>query len=132
MNTMENLVLVINLLASLALIGLVMLQQGKGAEAGASFGAGASQTVFGGAGSWNFLSKSTAILAVVVFVTSIALAVIAADRTDVSDELIPAVEEVPAAELQDELPVVEDAEIPADDEVPVIEDAADSEIPQSE
>ena len=129
---MENLVLVINILASLALVGLVMLQQGKGAEAGASFGAGASQTVFGGAGSWNFLSKSTAILAVVVFVTSILLAVMAANRSNVGEELIPALEEVPAVEMQDELPVVEDAIVPAGDELPVLEDAAEEEIPAAE
>ena len=127
---MENLVLVINILASLALIGLVMLQQGKGAEAGASFGAGASQTVFGGSGSWNFLSKSTAILAVVVFVTSITLAVMATKRADIDDAPLPAIEQVDG--ITDELPAVEDQLDSSSDELPEIPavDEAPPELPE--
>lgn len=128
---MENLVLVINILASLALIGLVMLQQGKGAEAGASFGAGASQTVFGGSGSWNFLSKSTAILAVVVFVTSITLAVMATKRADIDDAPLPAMEQQIDG-LSDELPAVEDQSDSASDELPEVPavDEAPVELPE--
>ena len=54
---MEQFILVFHFVVAVALIGLVLLQQGKGAEAGASFGSGASQTVFGSGGGWNFFSK---------------------------------------------------------------------------
>ena len=57
---MEKIVLVLHVLTALAIIGTIMIQQGKGAEAGASFGSGASQTMFGSAGGWNFFSKFTA------------------------------------------------------------------------
>ena len=74
---MESVVLVLHVLVAVAMIGLILLQQGKGAEMGASFGAGASQTVFGAAGSVGFLTKVTATLAAIFFVTSLALAVFA-------------------------------------------------------
>ena len=60
---MENIILIIHFIIAILIIGFVLIQQGKGAEAGASFGAGASQTVFGSSGSWNFFSKITAVLA---------------------------------------------------------------------
>jgi len=72
---METLVLVIHIVLALSLIALILLQQGKGADAGASFGAGASQTVFGGRGSTGFLVKLTAIVAVILLVTSITLGI---------------------------------------------------------
>ena len=71
---LETAVVVIHLLMALGLIVLVLMQQGKGAEAGASFGAGASGTVFGSQGSATFLSRFTAILAAVFFATSLGLA----------------------------------------------------------
>ena len=74
---MESVVLIIHVLVALAMIGLILLQQGKGAEMGASFGAGASQPVFGAAGAVGFLTKATAGLAVVFFITSLGLAVYA-------------------------------------------------------
>ncbi|OZT82396.1 preprotein translocase subunit SecG, partial [Vibrio sp. 03_296] len=64
---MFSVLLVIYLLAALGVIGLVLIQQGKGADMGASFGAGASNTVFGASGSGNFLTRTTAILATVFF-----------------------------------------------------------------
>lgn len=70
---LETVVIVMHLLAALGLVALVLLQQGKGAEAGASFGAGASGTVFGSQGSATFLSRFTAVLAAVFFVTSLGL-----------------------------------------------------------
>ena len=70
---MENFILVFHFLIAVVLIGLILLQQGKGAEAGASFGSGASQTVFGSSGSWNFFSSMTAILSTIFFVTSVSL-----------------------------------------------------------
>ncbi len=68
---MFTVLLVIYLLAAVGIIGLVLIQQGKGAEMGASFGAGASNTVFGASGSGNFLTRMTAILATVFFVISL-------------------------------------------------------------
>ena len=77
---MEKLTLIVHILTGIAIIGMILLQQGKGAEAGASFGSGASQTMLGSAGSWNFFSKVTAILATIFFITSFGLAVIEIGR----------------------------------------------------
>ena len=74
---LPNVLLVIHVLLSVAIIGLVLLQRGKGADAGAGFGAGASGTVFGARGAATFFSKLTAALATAFFVTSLALAVLA-------------------------------------------------------
>jgi preprotein translocase subunit SecG len=73
----ETLVLTLHILVALGMIALILLQQGKGAEAGASFGGGASNTVFGASGSANFLTKSTAVLTTIFFITSLTLAVFA-------------------------------------------------------
>jgi preprotein translocase subunit SecG len=78
----ESAIIIVHLVMAIAIIGLVLIQQGKGADAGASFGGGASQTVFGASGSGNFLTKTTSILAVVFFVTSFALAVIAKNKAE--------------------------------------------------
>src|SRR5689334_11003123 len=79
---METLILVLHVLAALAIIGLVLLQHGKGADVGAAFGSGASGSVFGSAGSANFLSRATAILAAVFFLTSMGLTYFSGARTD--------------------------------------------------
>lgn len=70
----QTILLVIQVISAIALIGLILVQHGKGADAGASFGGGASQTVFGSSGSGNFLTKSTNILAMIFFATSLLLA----------------------------------------------------------
>ena len=70
---METLLLVVHVVAALAIIGLVLLQHGKGADMGAAFGGGASGSVFGSTGSANFLSRATAMLATVFFLTSMGL-----------------------------------------------------------
>ncbi len=75
---MQPLILVIHVLAAIAIISLVLLQHGKGADVGASFGSGSAQTMFGSAGSLPFLLKLTAILAAVFFATSLILGRIAA------------------------------------------------------
>lgn len=79
---MESLIIVIHILSAVAIIGLVLIQQGKGADMGASFGSGASQTIFGSAGSGNALTKSTTWLAVLFFITSLSLAVLARNQAD--------------------------------------------------
>ena len=71
---MYTVLVIVQVLAAVALIGLILLQQGKGADAGAAFGSGASGTVFGSRGAANFLSRTTAWLAAVFFVVSLALA----------------------------------------------------------
>jgi|SRR5688572_18061319 preprotein translocase subunit SecG len=79
---METLLLVIHVLTALTLVGLVLLQHGKGADVGAAFGSGASGSVFGSAGSANFLSRTTAILAVIFFVTSLGLTYFSTRKTE--------------------------------------------------
>ncbi len=109
---MEKLVLVIHVLAAVAVIGLVLLQHGKGADMGASFGSGASGSLFGVSGSSNFMSRATAGFVVVFFATSLALAYMASNKAgDVSvvkahaskvggsEKSAPAKPEVPATEV---------------------------------
>ena len=74
MQVWMNLLLVIQVLSALVMIGLVLVQHGKGADMGASFGSGASGSLFGATGSANFLSRSTAVCATVFFVCTLALA----------------------------------------------------------
>ena len=73
MNSLFNLVIVVQVVSAISIIGLVLLQHGKGADMGAAFGGGASGSVFGATGSANFLSRATAILAAVFFLTSMGL-----------------------------------------------------------
>ena len=80
MNIVMNLVLALQILAALVMIGLVLIQHGKGADMGASFGSGASGSLFGATGSANFLSRSTAVCAAVFFVCTLSLAYTANDR----------------------------------------------------
>lgn len=103
---MEKLTLIIHILTGLAIIGMILLQQGKGAEAGASFGSGASQTMLGSAGSWNFFSKITAILATIFFVTSFALAVTAKDRSTLKEGIFPNLEAIQQS-AETELPKID-------------------------
>ncbi len=77
----HSLILVVHVVVAVALIALVLLQQGKGADAGAAFGSGASSTMFGSQGSASFLSRTTAILATAFFVTSLVLAYLSTQTT---------------------------------------------------
>ena len=79
---MEIMVLVIHVIAALSIIGLVLLQHGKGADVGAAFGSGTSGSIFGAAGSASFLSRATAILAVVFFVSSLGLTYLSSRKTE--------------------------------------------------
>lgn len=74
MNVLLTIVLAVQILTALAMIGLILLQHGKGADMGAAFGGGASGSLFGATGSANFLSRTTAVLAAVFFVCTLALA----------------------------------------------------------
>ena len=124
---MQTILTVVHLFLALGLIGLVLIQHGKGADMGAAFGSGASATVFGARGSGNFLSRTTAILAALFFVTSMVLAYYASqvgepvglmDRFDqapiapitvppVKREEVPGIEQVPAPSNLNEVPAVE-------------------------
>lgn len=125
---MEQLIIVFHVLGAIAIIGLILIQQGKGADAGASFGGGASQTLFGSRGSGNALTRATAILATLFFATSVALAVVARDDAGlagdigISAELLD--EELPQlspATPVDEIPSVEDNAAPSATEIPAAE-----------
>lgn len=77
---LQTLTLVVHVLVAVSIIGLVLLQHGKGADVGAAFGGGASGSLFGASGSANFLSRATAVLAAVFFVTSLGLTWFGAHR----------------------------------------------------
>jgi len=116
---MEQIILIFHFVVAVALIGLILIQQGKGAEAGASFGAGASQTVFGSSGGWNFFSKATALLATVFFVTSVSLAIVAKNSTVVGDIDLPVLEQVQTEAVESTIPEIDAT---SDDRLPVVED----------
>ena len=80
MEYLFSFILLVHVSAAIGIVGLVLVQHGKGADMGAAFGSGASGSLFGAAGSANFLSRTTAVLAAVFFVTSLALAFIASNK----------------------------------------------------
>ena len=80
MGILFTVTLTVHILVGLAIIGLVLLQHGKGADMGAAFGSGASGSLFGASGSANFLSRSTAVLATIFFITSLALTYMVGQR----------------------------------------------------
>src|SRR5512137_1811943 len=114
MNWLQTLAVVFHVLFAAAIVGLVLLQRGKGADAGAGFGAGASGTVFGARGSATFFSKTTAVLAACFFVTSLALSYVATKRAEVPKSLVeqvpvqqqPAAPVAPAGLGGDEIPAL--------------------------
>ena len=81
---MENIITVVHVLAAASLIGLILIQHGKGADMGAAFGSGASGSLFGVSGSSNFLSRATSLSVIVFFATSLTLAYIASHRSGAS------------------------------------------------
>jgi preprotein translocase subunit SecG len=82
MNVLLTLVLAVQILTALGMIGLILLQHGKGADMGAAFGSGSSGSLFGATGSANFLSRTTAVLAAIFFVSTLALAYFSGVRTN--------------------------------------------------
>ncbi len=120
---MQLILTVLHLVLAIGLIALVLLQHGKGADAGAAFGSGASSTVFGAQGSGSFLSRSTAIIATLFFVTSIALAYFAA-RVGEPGGLMEGIDfSVPATPTQNDGPPVPGQGSSADD-LPALPDDA--------
>ena len=110
MDTIQKAVLIAHTLIALLIIVLVLLQRGKGADAGAAFGAGASGTVFGARGSSSFFSRATAVCATAFFVSSLTLAYLSSQATSTPSSLLedaPVVEAAPAETpaLSEEMPV---------------------------
>ncbi|HSU63216.1 MAG TPA: preprotein translocase subunit SecG [Burkholderiales bacterium] len=97
-----NVLIVLHVLVALAIIGLVLLQHGKGADMGSGFGGGASGSLFGATGSANFLSRTTAVLATLFFLLSLALAYVATHRVGDEGSVVDRVpaKAKPAAEAQ--------------------------------
>ena len=119
MDTFETLILVIHVLLALAIIGLILIQHGKGADMGAGFGSGASSTVFGSGGAGNFLTRLTTGIAIAFFLTSFGLAYFAKEKSTAARDIgIPVIEEI-----------VQDVPAEGGGELPAFEDASDSEIP---
>jgi preprotein translocase subunit SecG len=123
---MYQFLIVVHVLVALTIIGLVLLQQGRGADAGAGFG-GASNSVFGARGAASFLSRSTAIVATLFFITSLSLAYLAGktdnDAHDIMDvpqvdpskrDLPPVTEEAPATNKAADLPAPAEAPKPVE------------------
>ncbi len=130
---MQQLLTVLQILVSVSLIALVLLQQGKGADAGAAFGSGTSGTIFGSRGSASFLSRATAVLAAAFFFNSIALAYISGqsverasvtERFDVSTDVPTSTDPVPEPGTF----VTDVPDLPADGSEPMTEG---SDVPDS-
>lgn len=118
---MQVAILMIHVAIAIALVVLILLQQGKGAEAGAAFGGGASQTVFGSRGTGSFLSRSTAVLAAGFFVTSLTLAYFATQTGQAPEAGIP---DARLIEQQRSLPTLDDDAPSVDNTAPVLEESS--------
>ena len=137
MDNAQKIILIIHTLIALSIIALVLLQRGKGADAGAGFGAGASGTVFGARGSGSFFSRMTAVMATAFFISSLTLAYLSSQRPTEPESLLQgspvleeAVEEAPAIEEvapEGDMPAlepVEDAVVEGEGEMPALEPEA--------
>jgi preprotein translocase subunit SecG len=133
MGIWTNVIIVVHVLVALAIIGLVLLQHGKGADMGSGFGGGASSSLFGATGSANFLSRATAVLATVFFILSLALAYIATNQPRDSGSVVDRVQRPPANAEKTDVPkpgaVPDSAPKPAPAPAPA-EGAKDKNVPQ--
>ena len=143
METVQTVLMVVQVLTAVTLIGFILIQQGKGADAGAAFGSGASATVFGARGSGNFLSRTTSLLAAIFLANSLTLAWIAKERMLATTSVMETAVTAPATPAQGapvqkaaadaaSAPVVTKSEAPAApaDEVPAAP-APDPEVPKA-
>ncbi|MDF1583481.1 MAG: preprotein translocase subunit SecG [Methyloprofundus sp.] len=104
---MYQIIIIGHMVVGLAVIGLVLIQHGKGADAGAAFGSGSSGTVFGAQGSASFLSRTTGVLAAIFFSTSLALAVLSGDIGNDADIMdVPVIDQMSA-----EVPMIESEQV---------------------
>ena len=121
MSVLMTLILVVQMLSALGMIGLVLVQHGKGADMGAAFGSGSSGSLFGASGSANFLSRTTAVLAAVFFVCTLLLAYFGNARPQASGSVLenaavtapaPAADNSPAAQIPGNAPAGSAASAP--------------------
>ena len=122
MSVLMTLILVVQMLSALGMIGLVLVQHGKGADMGAAFGSGSSGSLFGATGGANFLSRSTAVLAAVFFVCTLLLAYMGNNRTRQPSGSVlenaavsapaPVVENTTASQIPGNVPVSQPASAP--------------------
>ena len=102
---MYEILLVVYLIVAIILIGFVLIQQGKGAGMGASFGSGASNTVFGASGAGNFMTRTTAILAIVFFVLSLVLGNLSTNKVSADEEFSDLTVEQPVeVDISEQIP----------------------------
>ncbi len=123
METIQKFVLITHTVIALSIIALVLLQRGKGADAGAAFGAGASGTVFGSRGASSFFSRATAVLATAFFASSLTLAYLSSQRSTSPESLL---EDAPVVETDTGEAPASDNEIP-DADMPSLEPAQGTE-----
>jgi preprotein translocase subunit SecG len=97
MNVLVNVILVVQMLTAVGMIGLVLVQHGKGADMGAAFGSGGAGSLFGASGSANFLSRSTAVLATIFFIATLALAYFGNARPTSSNSVLESAAVAPVA-----------------------------------
>lgn len=123
---MDSIIIIVHIVLALAIVGFVLIQQGKGADAGASFGSGASQTVFGSKGSGNFLSRTTGLLVAGFFVTSLLLAMYASNHAKKAREVgLPSEQAI--KQMQQDTPVVdENVESSSASELPNIDNSGEA------
>ncbi len=124
---LHSLLVTLHLALCVGIVGLVLIQRGKGADAGAGFGAGASGTVFGARGSATFFSKATAVIATLFFVTSLALTYVAGKPAEAPKSIVESATTGQPAE-QAEMPAPAGMGLGQDD-VPVLDEQAPAEQP---
>jgi preprotein translocase subunit SecG len=129
-----NIIIIVHVLVALAIIGLVLLQHGKGADMGSGFGGGASSSLFGATGSANFLSRATAVLATVFFILSLTLAYIATNQPRDSGSVVDRVQRAPVDAQKNDVPkpaAAPDASVPKPAPAPAPSGTAkDKNVPQ--
>ena len=122
MESLQSFLLVVQVVVAVSLIGFILIQHGKGADAGAAFGSGASSTVFGAQGSGNFLTRTTSVLAFIFLANSLGLGYLATLRIEaveslMEQEVVGVVQEV-QVEQQDS--AMEDIPVTSESDVPMI------------
>jgi len=115
MDMWVTLILIVDVIVALCIIGLVLLQHGKGADVGAAFGGGSSGSLFGATGSANFLSRTTAVLAVIFFITTFALAYLVTNKPRAGGGVMDSVKEQRELERQSPAPQAAPDALKSDD-----------------
>ncbi|QOL25236.1 preprotein translocase subunit SecG [Thalassotalea sp. LPB0316] len=119
-----EILIIVYLIVALCLIGFILIQQGKGADMGASFGAGSSATIFGSSGSGNFMTRATTYLAIAFFAISLVLGKLTVERVNATDEWNNL-----EAPVESSIPADTSAEPVPNKDVPAASDKSESDIP---